>query len=557
MTLTGHRRDWEDLATLDPYWAILSHPERKHWRWDAEEFFSAGQAEVDAVLETAAELGYPRARGAALDFGCGVGRTTQALGRHFGTAVGVDISAAMIARARELNSAIPNTRFVLNTDEDLRLFDDASFDLVYSTAVLQHLPSEALIRGTMAELVRLLRPNGLLVFQLPSFMPVAYRLQLGRKAYLLLRRLGVSPEWLYGRLGLQPMRMRFLPEQAVVRRLERLGARVLHTHAEREDWGADLAQRLRLVSQSGITSTTYYATRLPQSLGPGPAVDDDRRRLVEAAEAAAAGSPRHGVSELAARGRIARYLLARDPRLLADYILFYLRGRVMRSQRLEHRPIPDALTFERARRVVVDAVGSSSEGEALELARATGDGAGSARSGTAAAAARLAGDESLGELIYSLIRAAQPDAVIETGVATGVTSAYALAGLEDNAHGTLHSIDLPPTAMVARGLVGTRVPASLRRRWRYHWGDVRRVLPRVLDDTAGRRIFIHDSDHGYASMRWELEQAWAALAPGDWLLADDVDLHDAFMDVATPRGAQAYVVTQTAKRSCTGMMRRC
>src|SRR3712207_470980 len=118
--------------------------------------------------------------------------------------------------------------------------------MVYSTAVLQHLPSEALIRRYLAELARVLKEDGLLVFQLPSLIPVAYRLQLGRKGYLALRRLGFSGGWLYGRLGLQPMRMRFLPKPAVLDHLEGLGLRVLRARTERQDWGADLAQRLHL-----------------------------------------------------------------------------------------------------------------------------------------------------------------------------------------------------------------------------------------------------------------------------------------------------------------------
>ena len=30
----AHRRDWEAIASLDPYWAVLSDPDRKHGRWE-------------------------------------------------------------------------------------------------------------------------------------------------------------------------------------------------------------------------------------------------------------------------------------------------------------------------------------------------------------------------------------------------------------------------------------------------------------------------------------------------------------------------------------------
>lgn len=124
--------------------------------------------------------------------------------------------------------------------------------------MLQHLPTERVIRRYVAELVRVLWPDGLLIFQLPSHMPLPYRLQLGRKAYLFLARLGLRRSWLYTRLGLQPMRMRFVPESVMAAHLRAVGARVLETRAEREDWGRDLAERLRLVPSSGILSTTYF-----------------------------------------------------------------------------------------------------------------------------------------------------------------------------------------------------------------------------------------------------------------------------------------------------------
>jgi predicted O-methyltransferase YrrM len=264
----------------------------------------------------------------------------------------------------------------------------------------------------------------------------------------------------------------------------------------------------------------------------------------------------NGQSEPRARAALAGALLRHDRRLLADYVRFYLKGRLGRAERLQHRHVPQAMTWEGARRTILDPIGASPAGASLELVRRTRESPPPNGSVAERAAQRQAGDESLGELVYALVRAERPDVVIETGVATGVTSAYALAALEDNGSGVLHSVDLPPTAFVATGIVGSRVPAALRHRWRYHWGAARRLLPAVLDQTEGRRIFIHDSDHGYRDMRWELEQAWNAMDPGDWLVADDVDLHDAFVDFAQSRGARPYFVAQRDKSSCTGLVRR-
>jgi hypothetical protein len=255
--------------------------------------------------------------------------------------------------------------------------------------------------------------------------------------------------------------------------------------------------------------------------------------------------------------------LREEPRLPADYLRLYLnrlyrKAPLRRSPLLERRHARHPLPWDRGPELVARAAGTWSDGHALELARsasarASRDGG---RSRARRLARQLAGDQSLGELLYALVRATRPDAVIETGVATGVTSAFALAALEDNRHGELHSVDLPPGTLVARGLVGSGIPPALRHRWRPRWGDARRLVPRVLAQTDGRRVFVHDADHGYQAMRGELECAWHAFGPGDWIVADDVDLHDAFIDVAVAHGATPYLVTQKDKPSCTGLMRR-
>lgn len=38
MSLSRHARDWEDLGTVDPLWAILSFPEDRFGKWDARAF---------------------------------------------------------------------------------------------------------------------------------------------------------------------------------------------------------------------------------------------------------------------------------------------------------------------------------------------------------------------------------------------------------------------------------------------------------------------------------------------------------------------------------------
>jgi SAM-dependent methyltransferase len=73
----------------------------------------------------------------------------------------------MIEAARRLDRSGGRVEYVRNDEPSLARFADRSFDLVYSNLVLQHMPEE-LGRGYVAELARVLRPGGLLVFQAPA-----------------------------------------------------------------------------------------------------------------------------------------------------------------------------------------------------------------------------------------------------------------------------------------------------------------------------------------------------------------------------------------------------
>jgi SAM-dependent methyltransferase len=215
VSLGRHKRDWEELAAEDPLWAVLTDPSRRAGGWDVDEFLRTGEEEIRDLLRRASELGVPEAFGRALDFGCGAGRLTRALAARFGEGIGVDISEAMVAEARRINADCEGCTFLVNDSPDLRRFGDASFDLVYSTLVLQHLPGRRLVAGYLAEFVRVLRPGGVAVFQLPSSLGLLHRLQAGRRLYALLRSVGISERFLLRRTPLTPMRMLAAPEDWV------------------------------------------------------------------------------------------------------------------------------------------------------------------------------------------------------------------------------------------------------------------------------------------------------------------------------------------------------
>ncbi len=222
-----NKREWDDLAVLDPLWSILSDPTKRFAKWDVEDFFSTGRREIEEMLVEARALGYPPRGCKALDFGCGVGRVTRALAEHFSECYGVDISEEMIKLARQFNRHIGKRRFIVNTAGDLKAFPGNHFDMVYSNIVLQHLPDRNQIRSYVSEFIRIVAPGGLVVFQLASWIPWRNRIQIRRRLYSLLRNLGADGGFLYTKLGLHPIRMNFIPEREVINLLEAAGARVL------------------------------------------------------------------------------------------------------------------------------------------------------------------------------------------------------------------------------------------------------------------------------------------------------------------------------------------
>ena len=218
----GQARDWDDLALVDPFWAVLAADDKRGGGWEPTEFFATGEADIEEMLATAAQLGRPTRHERALDFGCGVGRLTRALARRFDEAVGIDVSERMLEHARRLNADAPNVTFA-SSDEP----PPEPFDLVVANLVLQHLPSKALARVYIGRLIKATRPDGLLVFQLPTKLPLARRLQPRRRLYQPLRT-RVGAERLHA-AGLHPVRLLALPEPNVRDTVERAGATVAHT----------------------------------------------------------------------------------------------------------------------------------------------------------------------------------------------------------------------------------------------------------------------------------------------------------------------------------------
>jgi len=142
-----------------------------------------------------------------------------------------------------------------------------------------------------------------------------------------------------------------------------------------------------------------------------------------------------------------------------------------------------------------------------------------------------------GIILYSLVRSIEPEYLIETGVAAGVSNSFINAALVDNGHGTLYSIELPPAVSVAgvhedggvfawpESGVGWAVPREIRNaignRNVLILEDVRHALPRILKALPRVDLFFHDDLHTPDHMYWEYEAVWPHLGSQGLLLSDD------------------------------------
>lgn len=98
-------------------------------------------------------------RECGLDIGCGNGRHLVSLSEQIDRAVGVDASAALLVEARDRLKASEHVTLLQGDARNLPLEAD-SVDVGLYVATLHHLPDRETRRESLAELARVLTPDG-------------------------------------------------------------------------------------------------------------------------------------------------------------------------------------------------------------------------------------------------------------------------------------------------------------------------------------------------------------------------------------------------------------
>src|SRR5208283_280502 len=155
-------RDCDERARRNAFLYIAS------WRkdWDEVSFFESGEQDyldlVDPVLQ---KLHFDTTTKTMAEFGCGAGRMTRSFAQRFHSVSAVDISAEMQSRARGYLQSFSNIHWALSNGEKISGIETSSVDFVFSYLVLQHLPTKEMVLSSINEMMRILRPEGVFLFQ--------------------------------------------------------------------------------------------------------------------------------------------------------------------------------------------------------------------------------------------------------------------------------------------------------------------------------------------------------------------------------------------------------
>ncbi len=145
-------------------------------------------------------------------------------------------------------------------------------------------------------------------------------------------------------------------------------------------------------------------------------------------------------------------------------------------------------------------------------------------------------------ILYAIVKYVNPDTVIETGIGPGVSSTIILSAL---ANGTLYSIDVRDKLENGKP-IGFLVPEELRHKWKVYIGESKVILPKILNEVKKVDIFLHDSEHTFENVMFELTTVWEKLGKGGIILIDNLDFTEAPRVFSRNMGTNLYRLSEEA-----------
>lgn len=150
-------RDWTIWGETNPYFGVVTLPQflKENLTDDSlREFFASGASHVEHVYaEIRAHVQPDFQPDRVLDYGCGVGRVVVPFARLAETVVGIDVAPGMLEHARKNCEDFDVTSVRLLHVDEMDSLEPASFGLVHSYIVFQHIPvarGEIILRKLIA-----------------------------------------------------------------------------------------------------------------------------------------------------------------------------------------------------------------------------------------------------------------------------------------------------------------------------------------------------------------------------------------------------------------------
>jgi ubiquinone/menaquinone biosynthesis C-methylase UbiE len=166
MNLTeSMRQDWDERARKDAFHYIAS------WRkdWNPESFFQSGEEDYQRLVGQVFERCRWEPGGKTmLELGCGAGRMTRSFAQRFSRVYAFDISTEMLGHAKALFPEASNVDWILGNGMDLSGLGNEAVDFAFSYIVLQHMPEPEFALRYIREMLRVLKPGGMFLFQFNS-----------------------------------------------------------------------------------------------------------------------------------------------------------------------------------------------------------------------------------------------------------------------------------------------------------------------------------------------------------------------------------------------------
>lgn len=178
---------WAKQGDRNPWWAVLTNFEQgAKVPIDRQlEFFKTGKDTIDKMLPMAQAFGILKkewiAKATALDFGCGLGRMSNALASvGFGKVICVDQAKSFLDAGKESLTKLSGqgvvvadvsdrVKFLQSAPDLLCVQEASSIDFVHSIITLQHMKPMLQV-AYVEQLCDVLRPGGAGYFQIPTLV---------------------------------------------------------------------------------------------------------------------------------------------------------------------------------------------------------------------------------------------------------------------------------------------------------------------------------------------------------------------------------------------------